>query len=270
MAWFNRHRLDLWAQTFAGSAVSAAATNFLARTSGLNAAHTAAYTTLLNGLTTDGFFDATGNSIKLDGLYVFATADTTTALLNLVSASFTATVSGTPTFTVDQGYSGSLNNYIDSNFSPANNGITYLRNSGSLFAWSNTNNVQSNGLFVGDGSNISFLDPQDSAGTAFGQINESIQAFDLFGTVSNSLGLYCANRSASNASQLYKNGSSIATNATASVAPAVATFTFFRSAALGWTGIILCGGFGGSLSATDNSNLYARLHVYLQTIAGIP
>src|SRR5258706_16256620 len=81
----------------AGLCASAAA--FLARTSGLDATHTNAYINLICGLVSDGIFS------KLDALYIFATQDSTTAMLNLISTSFTAsTFSGTLTFTTDRGY----------------------------------------------------------------------------------------------------------------------------------------------------------------------
>src|SRR5882757_8185192 len=69
----NRAALD----TVSGCSPGAEATSFLARTSGLDAAHTGAYCVLIDGLVTDSVYSI------LDGLYVFATADTTTALLNL-------------------------------------------------------------------------------------------------------------------------------------------------------------------------------------------
>ena len=80
----------------AGAAAGPAAA-FLARTSGLNATHTNAYTALINGLVSDAIW------AKLDVLYLFATQDQTTALLNLVSASFTAVIHGAPPFAADNG-----------------------------------------------------------------------------------------------------------------------------------------------------------------------
>src|SRR5438105_2736087 len=65
------------------AADSAAATNLLARTTGLDAAHIAAYKALLNGLTADGIFNSDGTSNFLDALYIWATQDQTTADLNL-------------------------------------------------------------------------------------------------------------------------------------------------------------------------------------------
>src|SRR5882672_965294 len=75
------------------------ATSFLGRASPLlNRVHRDGYSNLICGLVTDGVF------AKLDALYVFATQDATTSLLNLVSASFNGTAGGIPPFVVDRGY----------------------------------------------------------------------------------------------------------------------------------------------------------------------
>ena len=66
---------------------SAAYTNFIARTSGLNDTHDDAYKALLNSLTDAGLFASDGTSTVFDVLYIFKTQDATTANLNLVSSS---------------------------------------------------------------------------------------------------------------------------------------------------------------------------------------
>jgi hypothetical protein len=102
---------------------SAAFNNFIARTSGLNAAHQNRYATLLNSLTFDGFFDSYGNSTLLDLLYIFATADSTTAKLNLVQNQYNCTYNGTPAestrFQADHGYTGDGSTvFLDTQFNP--------------------------------------------------------------------------------------------------------------------------------------------------------
>ena len=104
-----------------GISAASAANNFLARTSGLDGKHQNAYSALLTGLTADGFFDANANSTLLDALYVFATADSTTAKLNLIAPSYTCTYHGTPAegtqFAADNGYTGDGSTvYLDTGF----------------------------------------------------------------------------------------------------------------------------------------------------------
>lgn len=100
-------------------------TAFLARTSGLDATHTNAYKTLINGLVTDGICsDASWGGVKL--LYLFGTADTTTALLNLPSATFNGTAVNAPTFNADQGYKfigGIADSRIDTAFNPTTQSV---------------------------------------------------------------------------------------------------------------------------------------------------
>src|ERR1700676_927047 len=86
----------------------AAATAFLARTSGLSGTETTAYTTMICGMITDGVGCSAwrGSGGNLDALYIFATKDTTTAELNLCSTSFSITPRASNTFTADTGWAG--------------------------------------------------------------------------------------------------------------------------------------------------------------------
>ena len=129
-----------------GSTPGAEASAFLARTSGLDTTHTNAYIDLINGLVADGVWT------KFDLLHVYATQDTTTAQLNLVQASYPATLHGSPTFTVDRGYTGtdaSTTKYIGTGFNPATAvSPQFVRNSAHLSAW-NVTNVSANQAAIG-------------------------------------------------------------------------------------------------------------------------
>src|SRR5260370_13754601 len=89
-----------------GAQVSVAAQKFLNRASGVDIAHGEAYKAFLNTLTTNGLFNADGTTPFFDVLYLFATQNSATAILNLVSSSFAATLNGSPTFTTDRGFTG--------------------------------------------------------------------------------------------------------------------------------------------------------------------
>src|SRR4051812_41014056 len=105
-----------------GSCPTASA--FLARTSALDATHTAAYSALICGLVSDGIWT------KFDVLHIYATQDDTTALLNLVSTSYTGTANGGITFTTDRGYTGtdlSATKFISTNFVPNVGGTQHAR-----------------------------------------------------------------------------------------------------------------------------------------------
>src|SRR6185436_3494667 len=55
---------------------------------------------------------------KADAIYVLKAPDSTTALTNLVSSSYTATTSGSPAFAADVGFNSASGKYIDTNFNP--------------------------------------------------------------------------------------------------------------------------------------------------------
>lgn len=245
-----------------GCSPGAEATAFLARTSGLNAAHTNAYCTMINGLVTDGVF------AKLDALYIFATDTSTNALLSLVSATYNATVTGTPTFTADTGYTTSLGNLIDTGFNPTTAPTPkFVQNSATAFGWSNTSG-QINGSIIGQTTTgVLYLYTRHTTDVIFYGLNDG-----AFSSVANTdgSGFYAGNRTASNATQAYKNGSSVATASPASTTPGNANIVFGRGNGAAWAGQVMAGGFGQSLSGTEQGNLYARVHTYLQTIAGIP
>ena len=104
---------------------SAAYTNFIARTSGLNTTHQNAYAALLNGLTTDGFFQRDLVSLRSLMLCMFFSSTSPTVLLNLVKNSFNLTANNSMTLTPDSGYvSGGtfVADYLETGFNPATAG----------------------------------------------------------------------------------------------------------------------------------------------------
>lgn len=251
-----------------GGGNSAAYINFIARTSGLDATHQNAYAALLNGLTTDGLFNSDGTSSYLDALYLFATADQTTALLNLVSASYTATKTGTPTFTANNGYVGSTGNYINTNFNASTAAGLYAQNSAHISVWSygDGSGLQNIGIYSGT------LDRQHiyvhhSNGNAYFRINCDSAAGVA---IANGVGFSLGNRSASSAWQGYRNGSSVTSGSDASQALENAGHTFPGGSSVLGTDKIAGGSLGASLDATKQAALYNRLLTYMQTIAGWP
>lgn len=262
--WSNQggwRAIDGWARPAASGADAAETTAFLARTSGLNAAHTNAYKALINDLVADGVF------AKLDALYMFATDTSTNALLSLVSATYNATVSGTPTFTADAGYTTGTSNLVSTGFNPSSaSSPKFTQNSASAFGWSNTTG-QVNGSIIGQiTTGVLYLYPRHTTDQIFYGLNDS--TFAAVASTDGS-GFFAGNRTSSSATQMYKNGSSIASATPTSVAVGNAIVCFGRGNGADWTGQVMAGGFGQSLSGTEHANLYARIHTYLQTIAGI-
>ena len=93
-------------------------------------AQTTAYNNLISGLVYSGVW------AKLDGLFLFAAPNSADALTNLIQAG-TATVSGSPTFAANAGYTATTSSdYIDSGFNPTTaSSPNYTQNSASLFVW---------------------------------------------------------------------------------------------------------------------------------------
>lgn len=250
---------------------------FLARTSGLDDAHRHAYTLLIDGLVADGVFS------KLDVLYIYATQDSATALLNLVSASYPCTIVGAPAFVADRGFtgddvSGTVSNYLDTGFNPAIAFSTkFTRNSSHLSVWSNTNVTPVNG---GTAIGTSVTSPSYTSnvyckftdGNAYYRCNDSVSQ----GGIPNgdSRGFYLANRSGASAEQGYRNAidqemSSVA----AGTIPSGNMYVLCRNLigtgpTRGCPQQLAMASIGGGLTATDVSNFYARLGTYMAAIAG--
>jgi len=247
----------------AGSHASA----FLARTSGLDGTHTTAYTNLINGLDTDGIFS------KLDLLHIYATQDSTTALLNLVSTSFGGTANGSPTFTVDRGFTGvdgSTTVYIDSGFDASTAPTPqFVQNSAHVSAWCVTDIGAFARAVIGNvGGNETDIYPKHSDNNTYYRVNAS-GISGVANTTSN--GHYCANRSSSSAVQGYKNGSSVLTNNAATSGAVVGgNFQILKALNLGGSAHQLAmASIGASLSSTDVTNFYNRLRTYM-TAVGVP
>lgn len=253
-----------------GGTGGAEATAFLARTSGLDATHTNAYITLINGLVSDGIWS------KLDVLRIYATQDSTTALLNLCSASFTGTVHGAPTFTADSGYTGvdlSTTVWIDSGFNPSTAGGQYTQNSAHLSAWiiDNTGATQPAFGYANAGStSVAYAWSRFTTDNlAYSRINSTGVAGDGQ-TPGGFTGHFIGNRSGAAAHQQYRNGSSIGADIKASTA--LNNLKFYElginnnGTADGAGNKYAMISIGSSLSAGEVTLFYNHLRTYMTTV----
>jgi hypothetical protein len=241
------------------------ASTFLARTSGLDATHTTAYTTLICGLVSDGIWSL------LDAVYIFTTAGQTTAGLNLVSSSYTVTVNGTTTFTVDNGWAGDgSTGYLNTHFQPGA-AANFKQNAASygVYVLTNRSAVGVN-IYVTNEMAISNYDigfrPFNASGTQY-----FICSSDAVGTATDttSQGMYVVSRTASNAVAIYKNGASLGSNADVSAALSNAdTYVFaanggapsnFSSDKLG------SAFYGASLTTAQMTQISTRINTYMTT-----
>lgn len=240
------------------------ATDFLARTSGLDATHQSRYTTLICGLVTDSVWT------KLDALYIFATADTTTAALSLVNATYNLTITGSFTFAADTGWTGDGGTtYMNTNFNPSTAGGQYARNSASVGAYVRTSRSSSAaygelGLNDNVVSLIRML-PLFSGDLYYCALN----GFQTTIANTNAQGSWIQSRTSSSLVTLYKNGSSFGTASDTSTALINGNIYVFAENILGvgpqlYSEDQLSATFiGSSLSSTDASNISSRINTYM-------
>jgi Putative peptidoglycan binding domain len=245
--------------TTAFAASCAPSSNFLARASGLNNSHKQAYDNLICGLVTDGVWS------KLDVLYIFATQNSAAALTNLVSSSFTATPSGSPTFTADSGYTTASNKYVSSNFNFSTNGTNYTQNSASMGGWSGTaagsatNAWETSTAFGGN----TFIVTDDGGVTDI-SINDTAKQ-----TVTNNSdgsGMFVLVRPDSSTKVLYRNGSSLGSTSRGSAALENGVLQTGN----GNSGINRAMFAGGGLTTTDVANFYTRMQTFMNAVGATP
>lgn len=247
---------------------------FIARTSGLDSTHLSAYATLIDGLVADGVWPI------LDVLQIYATQDSTTALLNLKSSSFAATLVGTPTFTADSGFTGGANattTRINTGFTPSTAGGSYTQNSACIGYWLNTNatnaGVSVSGVRTGPAAYN--FHPKYTDNSVYPRINSTSST--TYANSGDARGLYLMSRSGSTTINSYKNGVSLGTADTATSAavpdfPLIvlggyASTATYSAPATGQVGSAFIA--GGDLDATEQLALYDRLRAYM-TAVGVP
>jgi hypothetical protein len=202
---------------------------------------------------------------KLDALYMLATDTIAHASLSLISSTYNGTNTAM-TFTANQGivYSGGGANF-NSTFDPSTAiSPNFVASSASIGVWDNA-------AGAGDG-NVIFQDGQGdriyttlSGTSALANLNTSNNML-VANTVA--AGLYHMNISSASATgQFYKNGTSIATATGGTSAVNSGNLQLGPGSS---TDSTLVFWIGGSLTGADAANISARMHAYLQTIAGIP
>lgn len=238
-----------------GGGACSPATDFLARVSTSN---TTPYQTMICGMVTDGTWSS------FDILYLFATDTAATALTNLTSSSFTATTSGSPTFTAAQGYTGNgTTTFINTGYNYST-GTNFKQNSAGLFGWS-TQSTSNNGCPIGesDGSFQDYLQTFDAGNHAGGALNGIFPAI----TVASGNGLTSTEVTNSTTITVYRNGSSIGTASGTTSAPQNATaYGLQCNTSIFANYNVAMIGVSSTLGATGQANVYSRIHAFLNTI----
>src|SRR5258706_1819329 len=265
---------------FAGSCTQSTAfiNRALVVTPGLDATHKTAYDTLICGLVTDGVFS------KFDALYIYATQTNGVALLSLVSASYNQTSHGSPTFTVDRGFTGvaaSTTVYLDTGFIPSTApSPQFTQNSAHVSVWSviNVGAVPHAPIGLVNGAiQGTLIYPETTDTNAYFRANS--QNSTTACACGTPVGFYLASRNSSaTITTGYKNGSLVETTnpdgavsvQTSNILTLAANIT--GSGTFGADGSshqLAEASLGSGMSGTDDTNFYNRLRTYMTTV-GVP
>jgi hypothetical protein len=218
--------------------------------------------TLTAGLKADGSW------AKLDRLWLYAAENATQASIDLVTRA-AHTLHSSPTFTANTGYQGDgIAAWIDTGYRPEVTSPTnYIQNSASFGCWVVVGGASSGQTHMGSDSNRVLIF-QNGTVVSF-NINHGISTSFTFGSVT---GLWHVNRSASNATQLYQNGSSVITDTKAS--NTIDAWNLFTLAVANngsctpqafFAGQLAMVFAGADLSA-GASAFNARIHTYLNSV----
>jgi hypothetical protein len=219
--------------------------------------------TLIKGLKSDGVW------IILDRLWIFAAENQPSALTDLVH-DVLATAVSSPSFTVDRGFTPlSTVSWEDTNFNPSAGGQIYAQNAAHVSVWDNTTGGSDGRIISGGTSGADSTHIYNPfGGSLYARINSAAGAGFV---VPDSRGHVLGNRSGASATQTYRNGSSLGSDTAASAALLTQTFLVGNDLNSGanTNHQISAVSLGGSLSATNASNLYTRLRTYM-TAVGVP
>lgn len=205
---------------------------------------------------------------KLDRLWIFAAENSQSALVDL-KALATASAVNTPTFTVDDGYTGNgTSAYILSNFNPTSGSPNFIQDSANYFVWDFDGAAKAGTWVVGyAGGGSSILNINYSGnGHEYYSINEASYIEIAAAAVA---GLYCVTRTGSGAEALYVNGALRHSGGNASTAVTNDNLVCLGYGSSYGNRQVSCFGFGGGLNSTEQTALYTRLRTYM-TAVGVP
>lgn len=204
---------------------------------------------------------------EMDAIYLMTMTTSAQGRLNLVSptgADALLNVVGTVTHTTNSGFNCTGNNSNRLSMNTACGSLPNFRqNDASFGAWT-INTASENAFVCGETSGNNQLCPNLSGGNQYGRINMSSNSSTSAGGGGN--GFHVMNRSGASAFQMYFNGSSFSTGTTASASGGLGNVFNFVNANSGipqTTARLRVGFIGGSLDATQHSNLYTALNTFL-------
>lgn len=220
------------------------------------------------GLKQDGIWNL------LDVLWVPAAADSQAGGLNWISpGSFTLTPMSNPTFTTDRGYAGDgSSSYLDTGWKPNTSGVNFTLNNASFGSYLNAGTNTASDTVIVMGNNFNHLQPYSVAGTLRGRVNDGTGGNFTGGAgVATRYGLTVFERTASNATAGYRNGSANGTQSLASlsrgtVAMFLGAINFSGTPSSYSNNRIALSFYGAALGSSLQTALYNRVNTYLTAI----
>jgi hypothetical protein len=235
----------------------------------MDVTHKTATDALICGEVTDGLFSLA------DAQYLICQDTAANAALNLQSTSYTLTVSGSPTFTANSGYVGGSTANIDTGFNLSTSGGQMAQNSASVFFWTLTTFTSGVNYGAAIGQNVA------SPGIdVFPHFSDSNFYLHLTATTSPAAcaltgHFYGGIRTSSSASTPWVDITSCGTGSDVSTVPINSNVILLNDGVGGsnarpLTGNMAYAWLGAGMNSTQQGNLYARVHTYMQTICGAP
>lgn len=212
---------------------------------------------LIIGLKQDDIWD------DLDILYAFKADSSQFATLNWKKPwLFTATASGTVTFTGEAVAGNGVDSLLSLNWNAQNHAEAMQQDDACIFVYSNTSAQQSAVLFGGEGSPRLSISPRNTSDQLAYRVNQS--AATTIAGVTDGSGLFAVDRTGATATQSYRNGSVLgAAGSVTSTGLSPVNLAIGRYGS-GYTDAqARAAGAGRALGATKHAALYARLSAYL-------
>lgn len=233
----------------------------------LSNARKSQYNALICGLVTDSVWTI------LDVLYIYATLDLTTALINLPNATYAGANASSLVFTTDRGFTGSGvdNQFLGTGFNPVTAASpNYTINSAHLSIWNLANVTGGTGVTTSTLNAQINLYPKYTDNNSYIRVNDAAPSGGF--AMTDSRGFLLGNRDAATTRQGYKNGVSVGSfGAVPSAAIPSLELTVLGSSTPTDNNTFQAAvmSAGGSLDATKSLALYNRLRTYM-TAVGVP
>lgn len=202
---------------------------------------------------------------RLDGLWLLAAHSQADSLVNWIAPGrFTVTVRGTPTFTVDRGWTGNgTNGYLTAAGFKGGTGTQFVQDDASLGVWDEFAATSAAAVITVQASPFSWVAPNQAGGFGHRSNAGSSGSADV---IANAAALYGISRSAAASYTTYQNGVALASKSVASTGVSAGAILMLTNLSVYLTTRISAAYVGASLTDAQNLALYNALNTFLTAI----